>query len=73
MMHNAIMFSFLVTFFLPFFFVPIQNEVKRIDFTEAFHSFAVSPHFPLHTHFAFILFKFACCIIIVFGHFKHYE
>lgn len=28
------------------FFVPVQNEVKRIDFTEAFHSFAVSQFTP---------------------------
>lgn len=48
--------------FPPLFFVSIQNEVKRIDFTEAFHSFAVSLDFsPTHIYF---LFRFACYDVI---------
>lgn len=60
-LHNPAMFSFSVTFSPPSFFVPVQNEVKRIDFTEAFHSFAVSQYLPLFFPF-FICSLFACSL-----------
>lgn len=56
-LHNAAMFSFSVTFSPSLFvFVPVQNEVKRIDFTEAFHSLTVSQYFPLFSPFICSLF-----------------
>ena len=54
---NRHCFSFSVSSNVEFFSVSVQNEVKRIDFTEAFHSFTVSHNLPFYLQFSFICYS----------------
>lgn len=67
-MHNAVIFSFPVTFFLPF-FCSNSEWSKTYWFYWSFSFFCCKSSFFPYTH---ILLSFCACSIVL-GHFKHYE